>query len=97
MRRKRMIVTATIGRMTMRTKNSRRRVRKLARRSLNVSVVGSAAIAERPQYPRSPAGLPAWTDGTWLQSSDRGAIAQLGERLDRTQEVGGSSPPSSTI
>src|SRR3954468_23957877 len=26
----------------------------------------------------------------------RGAIAQLGERLDRTQEVGGSSPPSST-
>ena len=25
----------------------------------------------------------------------RGAIAQLGERLDRTQEVGGSSPPSS--
>ena len=27
---------------------------------------------------------------------DRGAIAQLGERLDRTQEVGGSSPPSST-
>src|SRR4051794_7006752 len=24
-----------------------------------------------------------------------GAIAQLGERLDRTQEVGGSSPPSS--
>src|SRR4051794_20415899 len=26
----------------------------------------------------------------------RGAIAQLEERLDRTQEVGGSSPPSST-
>jgi hypothetical protein len=26
-----------------------------------------------------------------------GAIAQLGERLDRTQEVGGSSPPSSII
>jgi hypothetical protein len=25
----------------------------------------------------------------------QGAIAQLGERLDRTQEVGGSSPPSS--
>src|SRR3954453_10292627 len=25
-----------------------------------------------------------------------GAIAQLEERLDRTQEVGGSSPPSST-
>jgi hypothetical protein len=27
----------------------------------------------------------------------RGAIAQLGERLDRTQEVAGSSPASSTI
>ncbi len=25
----------------------------------------------------------------------RGAIAQLAERLDRTQEVGGSNPPSS--
>jgi hypothetical protein len=29
------------------------------------------------------------------QSGTHGAIAQLGERLDRTQEVGGSSPPSS--
>ena len=28
--------------------------------------------------------------------SRRGAIAQLGERLDRTQEVAGSSPASST-
>src|SRR5439155_2803511 len=27
--------------------------------------------------------------------ADRGAIAQLGERLDRTQEVAGSSPASS--
>ena len=26
-----------------------------------------------------------------------GAIAQLAERLDRTQEVGGSNPPSSTV
>ena len=31
-----------------------------------------------------------------LSLTDPGAIAQLGERLDRTQEVGGSSPPSST-
>ena len=30
-----------------------------------------------------------------VDSSPLGAIAQLGERLDRTQEVGGSSPPSS--
>ena len=29
-----------------------------------------------------------------LQSASRGAIAQLGERLDRTQEVAGSSPAS---
>ena len=37
--------------------------------------------------PRSHAVPAAW---------GYGAIAQLGERLDRTQEVGGSSPPSST-
>src|SRR3954462_14108494 len=30
-----------------------------------------------------------------LHFADRGAIAQLGERLDRTQEVAGSSPASS--
>ena len=29
------------------------------------------------------------------RGASHGAIAQLGERLDRTQEVGGSSPPSS--
>ena len=32
---------------------------------------------------------------TCLTPPSLGAIAQLGERLDRTQEVGGSSPPSS--
>ena len=32
----------------------------------------------------------------WRTRALLGAIAQLGERLDRTQEVGGSSPPSST-
>src|SRR6266511_3472095 len=32
-----------------------------------------------------------------LHFADRGAIAQLGERLDRTQEVAGSSPASSTL
>ena len=31
-----------------------------------------------------------------LHLDARGAIAQLGERLDRTQEVVGSSPTSST-
>src|SRR2546423_13424956 len=33
--------------------------------------------------------------GWKLHFADRGAIAQLGERLDRTQEVAGSSPASS--
>ncbi len=33
--------------------------------------------------------------GAGLNCAPLGAIAQLGERLDRTQEVGGSSPPSS--
>jgi hypothetical protein len=33
--------------------------------------------------------------GAKLHWRDRGAIAQLGERLDRTQEVAGSSPASS--
>jgi hypothetical protein len=33
--------------------------------------------------------------GGGLHFLDRGAIAQLGERLDRTQEVAGSSPASS--
>jgi hypothetical protein len=32
---------------------------------------------------------------TWLPLAPRGAIAQLEERLDRTQEVAGSSPASS--
>ncbi len=39
-----------------------------------------------------------WGTGRALSQDadvDHGAIAQLGERLDRTQEVGGSSPPSS--
>src|SRR3954469_4490917 len=54
--------TDSIGTMTMSTKNSRRRARKLI--ELHYGEV-------------------------------LGAIAQLGERLDRTQEVGGSSPPSS--
>jgi hypothetical protein len=35
--------------------------------------------------------------GGRLHFADRGAIAQLGERLDRTQEVAGSSPASSIV
>jgi hypothetical protein len=33
--------------------------------------------------------------GTNFPPAKLGAIAQLAERLDRTQEVGGSNPPSS--
>ena len=62
--------------------------------------------ARRPGSPRTPASArlrpaagradqPAVARGARLQSGLQGAIAQLGERLDRTQEVGGSSPPSS--
>src|SRR4051794_22920560 len=63
--RKRMSATDSIGTMTMTTKKSRRRARKL---------IDLACLHYVPTC---------------------GAIAQLGERLDRTQEVGGSSPPSS--
>ena len=35
--------------------------------------------------------------GGRLKSAVLGAIAQLGERLDRTQEVAGSSPASSMV
>jgi hypothetical protein len=50
----------------------------------------------------SPKGawyLIAANDGVFLVASviDFGAIAQLGERLNGIQEVGGSRPPSSTI
>src|SRR3954452_8009088 len=62
--RKSTSATDSIGTMTMSTKNSRRRARKLI--ELHYGPV-------------------------------LGAIAQLGERLDRTQEVGGSSPPSSIL
>src|SRR5262249_49594217 len=39
---------------------------------------------------------PCESPGTILPASPHGAIAQLEERLDRTQEVAGSSPASST-
>src|ERR1700712_548458 len=48
-----------------------------------------------------PATLRPWThpirSSLSLQIGHFGAIAQLAERLDRTQEVGGSNPPSSTL
>lgn len=40
--------------------------------------------------------LPLRGNGINFPATPQGAIAQLAERLDRTQEVGGSNPPSST-
>ena len=84
--------TATIGTTTIRTKKLVRRVRKLSR-------CPTRADAYRPIC-RSPHALrPLATDNPRHQKPrrpmPRGAIAQLGERLDRTQEVAGSSPASS--
>src|SRR5436853_6481426 len=46
------------------------------------------------QVPRAGYRTPA---STRLHCLDRGAIAQLGERLDRTPEYAGSTPASSTV
>src|SRR5258706_15949478 len=84
--RKRTNATDTIGTTTMRTKKSVSRLR---------NVIG------RPEGSRAKGGpvhAPDHRGRTSLATlmGPHGAIAQLGERLDRTQEVGGSSPPSST-
>jgi hypothetical protein len=50
----------------------------------------------RHAHPRTVSPRSLASSSPRLQSSPRGAIAQLGERLDRTQEVAGSSPASST-
>src|SRR4051812_4989003 len=68
--------------MTIIRKNSLRRLRKL--------IVLAGSVPAREGDPRT------CTVRRGLPSAALGAIAQLGERLDRTQEVGGSSPPSST-
>ena len=51
----------------------------------------------RPYHERGRPAIIGWPSRArfLLRTAPRGAIAQLGERLDRTQEVGGSSPPSS--
>src|SRR5207248_2822402 len=57
----------------------------------------SGQIAEvlRRSRARKPRAAGAKLAGTARLSPPHGAIAQLGERLDRTQEVAGSSPASS--
>src|SRR4051794_11390773 len=82
--------------MTINRKNNRSRVRKLARRSSRLANRRRSGISrgERTRG-RGRLGRPGRMGGGYNRSF-HGAIAQLGERLDRTQEVGGSSPPSST-
>src|SRR4051812_13168532 len=92
-----MNVTATIGTITMRTKNSRNRVRKLDRRSRRSPMKPRADMFRAGADPRARSGPQGVHRAAMATIADPpGAIAQLGERLDRTQEVGGSSPPSST-
>ena len=83
------IPTAITGRTTSRRKKNVSRLRKLT------CILGPAyacgTVADEPGY--HPLAVARWIPASAPQS--RGAIAQLGERLDRTQEVGGSSPPSS--
>src|SRR5436309_9674997 len=82
---------------TMIVKNSSSRLRKLISLLLPVGKATVPVTASRGprlfvEFGRSPAAGGA-LHGRYHGS--RGAIAQLEERLDRTQEVGGSSPPSS--
>src|SRR4051794_10488565 len=96
---KRTSATAPMGTTTMIVKNRSRRVRKLIR---PWAERGKATCAPFPRgvtqtFVRRP-GAPAcrYHERSDAPRAPLGAIAQLGERLDRTQEVGGSSPPSST-
>src|SRR4051794_26221397 len=73
--------TTIIGTSTTRTKNNLSRLRRL------IGVWPEGTCVRR--------GANALQGAARLHWMPRGAIAQLGERLDRTQEVGGSSPPSS--
>src|SRR5215204_5834925 len=79
----------SIGTTTTKTKNSRRRLRKLGVSSER-RLMGRRTTSCQLQSQLPRRGTKTLPDATHL-----GAIAQLGERLDRTQEVGGSSPPSS--
>src|SRR5215211_6870378 len=83
--------TASTGRITSRMKKKVRRLRKLTWIPRGEQPTRAPAAAGDP----ATIGWPSRAD-LLLRTAHRGAIAQLGERLDRTQEVGGSSPPSST-
>src|SRR4051812_37534832 len=84
--------TATIGMITIEKKKTRSHVRKLIYRPTSQAAYLSAICAHVTRgegcHAASMGPLPP-------RRAARGAIAQLGERLDRTQEVAGSSPASS--
>src|SRR5512132_3696070 len=84
--------TASIVMITMEKKKTRSHARKLIDRPTLHE--GYFAVIDRPPLRERPA-----TPLPWERSPPRagvhGAIAQLEERLDRTQEVAGSSPASS--
>src|ERR687885_1613171 len=98
-RSNRTYATAIIGMTTMIVKKSRSRPRKLMRclwlyprGSGGVPSAGTRAIVYSPTLARLP---PPGGGLHGRYHPQRGAIAQLEERLDRTQEVAGSSPASS--
>src|SRR5215216_6144301 len=82
--------TASTGRITSRMKKKVRRLRKLTWIPRGEQPTRAPAAAGDP----ATIGWPSRAD-LLLRTAHRGAIAQLGERLDRTQEAAGSSPASS--
>src|SRR4051794_32744387 len=91
--------TAIIGTITMIMKNSNRRLRKLIflADAVPLKLLCPYGLTFRRQpFVRRLHGT-MQVAGATIRSAVRGAIAQLGERLDRTQEVAGSSPASSIL
>ena len=93
---------ATIGTTTISRRKMVRRARKLMRAPASLrlrAIRGKLASCRAPSCPAMACGRTACAGlhcpATARHQPPPGAIAQLGERLDRTQEVGGSSPPSS--
>src|SRR4051812_7056706 len=90
--------TPIIGTITMIMKNSNRRLRKLIFLAdpvpLKLLCPYGLTFRRQPFVRRLHRTMQV--AGATIRSAVRGAIAQLGERLDRTQEVAGSSPASST-
>src|SRR3954454_764885 len=93
---KRTTAITIIGRTTITRKKSWRRALKLGVRRWRKRIARDLGGINDAR-----SGKPAATiarsrrERQTLPRPHHGAIAQLGERLDRTQEVGGSSPPSS--